>query len=126
MEGLSHRLHIILFEEAFEKVVKATSAKKPSGYASEDDTRPNKSADSELRSIVLAIQRGLRKTDTTFESKKKDDLAKKVCALLTKDDDAGPYTPIKPRRSLRRMSPSDVGSMASGHPGPSSMAGSSA
>ena len=123
VEGLSHRLQV--FEEAFEKVDKATSAKKPSGYASEDDIRPNKSPDSELRSIVLAIQRELRKTDTTLESKKKDDLAKKVCALLTKDGDAGPYTPIKPRRSPRRTSPSSVGSMVSGHPRPSSIVGSS-
>ena len=107
MEGLSHRCHVL--EEAFEKVVKAASAKKPSGYASEDDTRPNKSPDSELRSIVLAIQRGLRKAVTTLESKKKDDLANKVCTILTKGDDAGPYTPAKPRRSPRRTSPSSVG-----------------
>ena len=40
VEGLSHRLRV--FEEAFEKVAKggskAASAKKPSGYSSEDDT----------------------------------------------------------------------------------------
>ena len=94
---LCNRLHV--FEEAFEKVAKAASAKKPSGYSSEDDTRPNKSPDSELRSVVNAVQRGLRKARTTMEPKKKDDLAKKVCALLTKDGDAGPYTPLKPRRS---------------------------
>ena len=123
VEGLSHRLQV--FKEAYEKLVKAASTKKPGGYASEDDTRPHKSPDSELRSIILAVQRGLRKTDTTLESKKKDDLANKVCALLTKDGDASPYTPIKPRRSPRRTPPSSVGSMASGHPGPSSIAGSS-
>ena len=116
VEDLSHRLRV--FEESFEKVATSASAKKPSGYSSEDDTRPHKSPDSELRSIVLAVQRGLRKTRTTLESKKKDDLANKVCALLTKDGDAGLYTPIKPRKSPRRMSPSSVGSMASGHPGP--------
>ena len=58
VEGLSHRCQVL--EDAFEKVVKAASTKKPSGYASEDDTRPNKSPESELRNIVLAIQRGLR------------------------------------------------------------------
>ena len=36
VEGLSHRLQV--FEEAFEKVAQAASARKPSGYASEDDT----------------------------------------------------------------------------------------
>ena len=60
-----------------------------------------------------------------MEPKKKDDLANKVCALLTKDGDAGLYTPIKPRRSPRGASPASVGSMASGHPGLESMAGSS-
>ena len=73
VEGLSHRCQVL--EEAFEKVVKAASTRKPSGYASEDDTRPNKSPDSELRNIVLAIQRGLRKEDTAVEPKKTDDLA---------------------------------------------------
>ena len=95
-------------------MVKAASTKKPSGYASEDDTRPNKSPESELRNIVLAIQRGLCKKDTAVEPKKTDDLAKKVCALLGEDDDAGTYTPTKPRRSPRRTSPASVGSMASG------------
>ena len=124
MEGLSHRCQIL--EDAFEKVVKAASTKKPSGYVSEDDTRPNKSPESELRNIVLAIQRGLRKEDKALEPNETGDLAKKVCALLRKDDDAGLYTPTKPRRSPRRTSPTSVGSMASGHPGPLSMAGSSA
>ena len=122
VEGLSHRLQV--FEEAFEKVAQAASARKPSGYASEDDTRPHKSPDSDLRSIVLAVQRGLRKTRTAVEPKKTDDLAKKVCALLGGDDDAGTYTPAKPRRSPRRTSPASVGSMASGMPGPPSMGGS--
>ena len=62
---------------------------------------------------------------TTLESKKKSDLANKVCALLAKDGDAGRYTPIQPRRSPRRVSPSSVGSMASGHLGPGSITGSS-
>ena len=48
-------------EEAFEKVAKAASTKTPSGHSSEDDTRPNKYPDSELRSVVNAVQRGLRK-----------------------------------------------------------------
>ena len=55
---LCDRLHV--FEEAFEKVAKSAATKKPSGYSSEDDTRPNKSPDSELRSVVNAVQRGLR------------------------------------------------------------------
>ena len=122
MEGLSHRCQIL--EEAFEKVAKAASTKKPTGYASEDDTRPNKSPESELRNIVLAIQRGLRKEDKTVEPKNTDGLAKNVCALLGSNDDAGLHTPTKPRRSPRK-SPTSVGSMASGHPGPSSVAGSS-
>ena len=75
--------------------------------------------------MLYLIQRGLRKVDTAMEPKKKGDLAKQVCALLTKDEDAGPYTPIKPRRSPCRTPPASVGSMASGHPGPSSMAGPS-
>ena len=47
-------------------------------------------------------------------------------ALLGGDDDAGPYTPVKLRRSPapRRASPASVGSMASGRPGPPSMGGS--
>ena len=120
MAGLSNRCHVL--EEAFEKVVKAASSKKTCGYASEDDTRPNKSPDSELRSVVLAVQRGLREKNTAVEPKKKDDLAKKVCALF---DDAGPYTPAKPRRNPRRASPASVGSMASGVPAPVSIGGSS-
>ena len=72
-----------MFEEAFETVAKAASAKKPSLYSSEDDTRLNKFLDSELRSVVNAARRGLRKARTTMEPKKKDDLANKVCALLT-------------------------------------------
>ena len=60
-----------------------------------------------------------------MEPKKKDDLANQVCALLTKDGDAGLYAPTKPRRSPRRASPKSVGRMASGHPGPGSVAGSS-
>ena len=123
VEAFSNRLHVL--EEAFGKEAKAASAKKPGGYSSEDDTRPHKSPDSELRSVVLAVQRGLRKTRTAMESKKKDNLANKVCALLTKDGDAGLYTPIKPRRSPRRTPPSSVGSMASGRPGPGSIMGSS-
>ena len=71
------------------------------------------------------VQHGLRKTRTTLASKTKGDLANKVCALLLKDGDAGLYTPIKPRRSPRRTSPSSVGSMMIGHLGPSSIAGSS-
>ena len=63
----------------------------PSGYSSEDDTRPNKSPVSELRSVVNAVQRGLRKERTTMEPKK-DDLANRVCAHLTKDSDVGLYT----------------------------------
>ena len=122
MEGLSHRCNVL--EEAFEKVVQAASTRKTCGYASEDDTRPNKSPDSELRSIVLAIQRGLCKKDTAVEPKKTDDLAKRVCALFGGDDDAGPYTPVKLRRSPRRTSPASVGSMASGMLVPSSMGGS--
>ena len=106
-------------------MAKATVAKKPGGYSSEDDTCLHKSPDSELRSVVLAVQRGLRKARTTLASQKKDDLANKVCALLTKDGDAGLYTPIKPRRPPRRTPPSSVGGMASGHPGPSSIARSS-
>ena len=120
MAGLSNRCHVL--EEAFEKVVKAASSRKTCGYASEDDTRPNKSPDSELRSVVLAVQRGLREKNAAVESKKKDDLAKKVCALF---DDAGPYTPAKPRRNPRRASPASVGSMASGVPAPVSIGGSS-
>ena len=122
VEGLPHQCHVL--EEAFEKVVHAASTKKPSGCVSEDDTRPNKSPESEIRNIVLAIQRGLRKEDTTLEPKKTGDLAKKACALLGKDDGAGPYTPVKPRRPLRRTPPASVGSMASGMRGPSSMVGS--
>ena len=118
VEGRFHRCHVL--EEAFEKAVKAASTKTPSGYASEDDTRPNKSPESELRHIVLAIQRGLRKGDTTVKPKKTDDLTKEVCALLGKDDGAGPYTPVKPRRSPQRTSHASVGSMASDMPGPSS------
>ena len=60
-----------------------------------------------------------------MEPKKKDDLANQVCALLTKDGDAGLYTPTKPRRSPHMASPQSVGSIASGHPGSGSMAGSS-
>ena len=62
-----------------------------------------------------------------LESKKKDNLTNKVCALPTKDGDAGLYTSIKPRRptSPRRTSPSSAGSMASGNPGLGSTAGSS-
>ena len=45
--------------------------------------------------------------------------------LLTKDNDAGPYTPIKLRRSPHRTSPSSVGSVVSNNLGPLSMAGSS-
>ena len=102
-----------------------SSTKKPSGCASEDDTRPHKSPDSALRSVVLAVQRGLRKAHTKVESKKKGDLATKVCALLTTKGAAGLYTPIKLRRSPRRASPSSVGSTASGHTGPGSIAGPS-
>ena len=47
-------LHV--FEEVFEKVTKADSTKRPSGYSSEDDTRPNKSPDSELRSVTQRCQ----------------------------------------------------------------------
>ena len=82
VEDLCNRLHV--FGEAFEKVAKDAAAKKPSRYSSKDDTRPNKSPDSELRSVVIAVQRGLRKARTTMEPKKKDDVANKVCALLTK------------------------------------------
>ena len=53
------------------------------------------------------------------------DLANKVCGHLTKDGDAGIYTPLKLRRSPRRMSPSSVSSMASSHPGHASMVESS-
>ena len=98
VEGLSHRLEVL--EEAFEKVAKAASTKTPSGYASEDGTRPHKCPDSELRSIVLAVQRGLRKTHTTVESKKKDDLVNKVCTLLTTKGDAGVYTHPSNREGL--------------------------
>ena len=117
---LCDRLNV--FKEAFEKVAKATATKKTSWYSSEDDTRPNKSPDSEQRSVVYAVQRGLRKA-RTVEPKKKDYLANQVCALLTKDGDAEPYTPIKPRPSPRRAPPKSVGSTASGPSG--SMAGSS-
>ena len=120
---LCDRLHV--FEEAFEKVAKAASTKKPSGYSSEDDTRPNKSPDYELRSVGNVVQRGMRKARTTMEPKKQDDLANQVCAPLTEDGDAGLYTPTKPRRSPRRASPKRVGSMASAHPGSGSMVGSS-
>ena len=83
---------LTVFEEAFEKVARAAAAKKPSGCSSEDDTRPKKSPDSELRSVVNAVQRGLRKA-RAMAPKKKGDLENKVCALLTKDGDAGQYTP---------------------------------
>ena len=59
MADLCDRLQV--FAEAFKKVAKAATAKKPSGYSSEDDTRLNKSPDSELRNVVNAVQRGLRK-----------------------------------------------------------------
>ena len=74
--------HLAVFEEAFEKVAQAATTKKPSVHSSEDDTRPSKSPDSELRSVVNAVQRGLRKTRAR-EPKKTDDLANKVCALRT-------------------------------------------
>ena len=60
-----------------------------------------------------------------MEPKKTDYLANKVCALLTNGGDAGLYTPIKPRISPHRASPSSVGSMASGHAGHGSLSGSS-
>ena len=49
MSVLAGRLTV--FEEAFDKVHVAAAAtkKKPSGYASEGDTRPGKPPDSELR-----------------------------------------------------------------------------
>ena len=119
MEGLSHRCHVL--KEAFEKVVKAVSTRKACGYASEDDMRLNKSLDSELHSIVLAIQHGLCKKNTALEPKKTDNLAKEVCTLF---DDAGPYIPAKLWQSPCRASPVSVGSMVSSMLGPSSMGGS--
>ena len=112
---LCYRLAV--FEEAFEKVAQAATAKKPSGYSSEDDTRPNKSPDSELRSVINVVQRGLRKASAR-ESKKTDDLANKVCALLTKEGNLREYTPTKPRRSPWRASSQSGGSTdTSGPPG---------
>ena len=101
---------LTVFEEGFEKVARAAATKKPSGYSSEDDTRPNKSPDSELRSVVNAVQRGLRKAHA-MELKKKGDLVNNICALLTKDGGAGHYTPTQPRRSPRRASPQSAGSI---------------
>ena len=72
---------ITVFEEAFDKVAAAAAKKKPSRYSSEDDTRPNKSPDSELRSVINAVQRGLRKAHAK-EPKTSDDLANKGCELL--------------------------------------------
>ena len=75
MAELCHSLAV--FEEAFEKVVRATTAKKPIRYSSEDDTRPNKTPDSELRSDNSTAQRGLRKARAK-EPKRTDDLANKA------------------------------------------------
>ena len=120
--------HLTVFEEAYEKVARAAAAKKSSGYSSEDGTRPNKSPDSELRSVVNAVQRGLRKA-RAMEPKKKDDLENKVCALLTKDGDAvgdaGHYTPTQPRRSPQRAPPKSAGSMETSGPSGSMVTGSS-
>ena len=49
MAVLADRLTV--FEEVFEKVAEAATKETPSGYASEDDTRPSKSPDSELRNL---------------------------------------------------------------------------
>ena len=73
---------LFVFEEALNKVPQAATKKKPSGYSSEDDTRPNNSLDSKLRSVINAVQRGLRKARAK-EPKRTDDLANKVCALLS-------------------------------------------
>ena len=76
---------LTVFEEAFEKVAAAATKKKPNGYASEDDTRPSKSPDSELRNVIYnVVQRGLQKANAK-ERKTSGDLANKVCELLNKD-----------------------------------------
>ena len=115
---------LTVFKEGFEKVARAAATKKPSGHSSEDDTRPNKSPDSELRSVVNAVQRKLRKARAK-EPKKKDDLTNKVCTLLTKDGETGYYTPTKPRRTPRRASPQSTGSMDTSGPAGSMRMGSS-
>ena len=108
---------LAVYEEAFDKVAGAATAKKPSGYSSEDDIRPNKSPDSELRSVINEAQRGPRKARAK-EPKKTDGLANKVCALLTmaKEGDTGEYTPTKPRRPPRRVSPQSAGSKGTSGP----------
>ena len=94
------------------------------GYSPADVTRPNESRDSELHSVVNAVQRGLRKVRAK-ELKKKDDLANKVCALLNKNGDAIDYKPTKPGRSSRRASPKSAGSMDTRSPVGSMRTGSS-
>ena len=119
---LSDRLTV--FEEAFDKVAAAATKKTPSGYSSEDDTRPNKSPDSELRSVINAVQRGLRKARAK-EPRRSDDLANKVCALLNKDSSPVKYTQTTPRRSPWRTPPRSVGSMDTRGPSGSMKTGSS-
>ena len=60
-----------------------------------------------------------------MEPKTTDDLANKVCALLTKDGSPKKYTSITPRRSQRRASPRSVGSMDTSGPSGSMKTGSS-
>ena len=111
---------LTVFEEAFDKVAAAATKKKPSGYSSEDDTRPNKSPDFELRNGITAVQRGLRRASAK-KTQLSGDLAIKVCALLNKDASPVKYTFNTPRRSPRRTSPQNVGSMVTRGPASSSM-----
>ena len=95
---------LTVFEEAFEKVAAAATKKKPNGYASEDDTRPSESPDSELRKVITAVQRGIRglQMANAKEPKTSEDLANTGCALLNKDLSPVKYTLTAPRRSPRR------------------------
>ena len=48
---LLNALHNV-FEDAFDKVARVAAKKKPSSYASKDDTRPSRSPDPELRDVT--------------------------------------------------------------------------
>ena len=105
---------LAVFEDAliFDKFTQVAAKKKTSGCASEDVTCPSRSPDSELGSVIDAVQQRLRAA-AARNPKKSGGLANKVCVILKGDASPVKCTLASPRRS-ERMSSSSVGNMDTG------------
>ena len=102
--ALLHLFYVCLTRKHYVRTRQAAAKNKSSRYASEDDTRPSESPDSELRKVITAVQRGIRglQMANAKEPKTSEDLANTGCALLNKDLSPVKYTLTAPRRSPRR------------------------